>query len=234
MGILDRVLQRLREAGFPAEPAYSGKKHTSVIEPMAAVHIGKVDQGTYQTVVAVSILSPVGMGGTACEEAGLRAVEALHGDGAVCTMQGCKYDGLTRTFSVAIQAVYTIMAAGQGEQEESEEQGFSVSINGQALPYALEFSAQERQKHELRYTMGERRAEGVSFGSSEWDICLVERIPAGGEEPADQAGCFLLRITGRYGTESYRDCVWTSVKREFTRQGLKCTRKGMAVRREVS
>ena len=233
MGILERVLQRLREAGFPAERAYSGKKHTAVTEPVAAVHIGKVDRGAYQTTVAVSIHCPAGMGGTACEEAGLRAVEALHEDGAVCTMQGCKYDGLTRTFSVAIAAVYGTMAASEGEEEEPEEQGFAVSIDGKLLPYALEFTAEERRKHELRYAMAERDPKAISLGRGGWDICLVERIPAGGEEQADQTGRFTMQITGRQGVESYHECVWTSVKREFTRQGLKCTRKGIAVRREV-
>lgn len=231
MGILERVLQRLREAGFPAEPAYSGQKHTAVTKPVAAVHIGKVDRGAYQTTVAVSILCPAGMGGTACEEAGLRAVEALHGDGAVCTMQGCKYDGLTRTFSVAIQAVYTIMAAGEEEQEEP---GFSVSIDGQVLPYALEFTAEEEHKHELRYAMGERIPKAVSLGSGRWNICLVERIPFEGEVTTEQTGLFSIQVIGMHGSESYLDCVWTSVKREFTRQGLLCTRKGIAVRREVN
>ena len=229
MGILERVLQRLRQAGFPAELAYSGKKQTAVTEPVAAVHIGKVDRGAYQITVAVSILCPAGMGGAACEEAGLRAVEALHEDGAVCTMQGCKYDGLIRSFSVAIQAVYT-MATGQGEQEKAD---FSVSIDGETLPYALEFTAEERQKHELRYAMGERNPKGVSLGSGSWDICLVERIPTGGEDLAEQTGSFTIQIAGQHGNEIYRQCMWISVKREFTRQGLKCTRKGIAVRREV-
>lgn len=229
MGILERVLQRLRQAGFPAELAYSGKKQTAVTEPVAAVHIGKVDRGAYQITVAVSILCPAGMGGAACEEAGLRAVEALHEDGAVCTMQGCKYDGLIRSFSVAIQAVYT-MATGQGEQEKAD---FSVSIDGETLPYALEFSAEERLDHELRYCMGERTPKGISFGCGGWNLSLTEMIPAGGGETTEQTGSFSIQITGMHGSEVYKDCVWTSVKREFTRQGLKCTRKGLAVRREV-
>ena len=229
MGILERVLQRLREAGFPAEYAYSGKKHTAVTEPVAAVHIGKVDREDYRISVAVSILCPAGMGGTACEEAGLRAVEALHEDGAACTMQGCKYDGLTRSFSVAIAAVYT-MAVSEGAQEGLS---FSVSIDGNMLPYALEFTAEEQHKHALRFSMGEREAKAVSLGCGGRNICLVELIPAGGEEIAAQTGSFSIQIDGLHGKERYRDCVWTSVKREFTRQGLKCTRKGLAVRREV-
>lgn len=232
MGILERVLQKLTEAGFPAELAYSGKKHAAVTEPVAAVHIGKVDRGAYQITVEVSVLCPAGMGGTACEEAGLRAVEALHGDGAVCTMQGCRFDGLTRTFSVAISAVYGTMAAGDGE-EEPQEQGFSVSMDGNLLPYALEFTAEERRSHELRYAMAERDPKAISLGRGGWEIRLVEQIPARGEDLAERTGEFAIQITGYQGVETYRECVWTSVKREFTRQGLKCTRKGIAMRREV-
>lgn len=230
MGILERVLMLLRQAGFPAELAFSGKKHTAVTETVAAVHMGEVDRGACQTSVAVSILCPASMGGTACEEAGLRAVEALHADGAACTMRGCSYDGLTRCFSVDIQAVYAGMAVGSGALGL----GFSVSVDGRSLPYALEFTAEERRKHELRYCMGERTPKGISLGCGGWEICLVELIPAGGEEAAAQSGRFSVEITGLYGSEVYQECVWTSVKREFTRQGLKCTRKGIAMGREVS
>jgi hypothetical protein len=230
MGILERVLQKLRQAGFPAELAYSGKKHAAVTEVVAAVHMGKVDRGACQTAVAVNILCPAGMGGTACEEAGLRAVEALHDDGVVCTMQGCRYDGLTRCFCVDITAVYAGMAVGNGALGL----GFSVSIDGKILPYALEFTAEEQTKHELRYSMGERTAKGISFGCGGWDLCLVEMIPVGGEETVAQVGSFSLQITGLHGSEVYQECVWTSVKREFTRQGLKCTRKGIAMGREVN
>lgn len=229
MGILERVLRKLRQAGFSAEYAYSGKKHTAVTEPVAAVHMGELDRGACQISVAVSILCPAGMGGTACEEAGLRAVEALHEDGAVCTMQGCKYDGLTRSFSVAIVAVYSMAVSGA----EQGELGFSVSIDGKTLPYAMEFTAEEQHKHELRFCMGEREPKAVSLGHGGWNICLVELIPAGGEEAAEQTGSFSIQIDGQHGKELYRECVWTSVKREFTRQGLKCTRKGIAVGREV-
>ena len=230
MGILERVLQKLRKAGFPAELAYSGKKHAAVTEVVAAVHMGKVDRGACQTAVAVNILCPAGMGGTACEEAGLRAVEALHADGADCIMQGCSYDGLTRCFCVAITAVYAGMAIGDGALGL----GFSVSIDGETLSYALEFTAEEQYSNELRYCMGERTPRGVSLGYGGWNICLVELIPTGGKETGTQTGSFSLQIDGLYGSEVYQDCVWTSVKREFTRQGLKCTRKGLAVRREVS
>ena len=124
------------------------------------------------------------------------------------------------------------MAAGDGE-EEPQEQGFSVSMDGNLLPYALEFTAEERRSHELRYAMAERDPKAISLGRGGWEIRLVEQIPARGEDLAERTGCFAIQITGHQGVETYRECVWTSVKREFTRQGLKCTRKGIAMRREV-
>lgn len=231
MGVLERVLDKLRQAGFRAELAFPGQKHTAVTGAVAAVHIETVDRAASVVTVAVNIHSPGKLGGTACEVEGLRAMEILHADGAACTMHGCTYDGMTGTFGVSILAAYTGLAGMEGAVLGL---GFSVRIGESVLPYAVEFSAEESRENGLRYAMGEREPQGVSLGRGGWVIRLVEVIPAGAAEVLPESGEFSLEVMRSGGTEVYRSCVWTTVKREFTREGLRCTRTGLAVSREVS
>lgn len=231
MGVLERVLDKLRQAGFRAELAFPGQAVTAVTEPVAAVHIATVDRAASAVTVAVSIHSPAKLGGTACEATGLRVIEALHADGAACIMNGCTYDGMTRTFGVSILAAYTGLAGVEGA---SLGLGFCVEIGEKILPYAVEFSAEESRENALRYAMGEREPQGVGLGRGGWVIRLVEVIPPGAAEVLPESGEFSLEVARSGGTEVYRSCVWTAVKREFTREGLRCTRTGLAVSREVS
>lgn len=45
-------------------------------------------------------------------------------------------------------------------------------------------------------------------------------------------GAFTLEISTDVKTELYYHCRWTSVKREFSREGLRKTRKGIAMLRQ--
>lgn len=73
---------------------------------------------------------------------------------------------------------------------------------------------------------------GASQGSSLWYIQLEELFPAGTPEKAEPVGAFTLEISTDVKTELYYHCRWTSVKREFSREGLRKTRKGIAMLRQ--
>jgi len=51
-------------------------------------------------------------------------------------------------------------------------------------------------------------------------------------EKAEPVGAFTLEISTDVKTELYYNCRWTSVKREFSREGLRKTRKGIAMLRQ--
>ena len=51
-------------------------------------------------------------------------------------------------------------------------------------------------------------------------------------EKAEPVGAFTLEISTDVKTELYYHCRWTSVKREFSREGLRKTRRGIAMLRE--
>lgn len=227
--ILELVLRRLREENFTADIAYPGQKFPRITGPVAAVHIEKVDRASLTVTVEVNIICPAAMGGTACEVEALRATEILRWSGAVCVQNGCTYDGISQVYVVTILAAFT----GITEADRCViGPGFSVYINEILQPYALAVSEEEAPGIQAEYVMGESAPAGISQGSYLWHIQLEELIPAGSPETAEPAGAFQMKIVTEQKTETYYHCRWTSVKREFTKEGMRRVRKGIAMLRE--
>ncbi len=227
--ILELVLRRLREANFTAGVAYPGQKFPLIAGPVAAVHIEKVDRASLTVTVEVNILCPAAMGGAACEVEALRATEILRWSGAVCVQNGCTYDGISQVYAVAILATFT----GITEADSCTiGPGFSVYINEILQPYALAVGEEETPGTQAEYEMGQSAPAGVSQGSCLWTIRLEELIPSGSPETAEPEGPFQLKIVTEQKTEQYFHCRWTSVQREFTREGLRRIRKGIAMLRQ--
>ena len=229
ISILELVLRRLREENFQADVAYPGQKYPLITQPVAAVHIEKVDRANLTVTVEVNIICPGSLGGTTCEVEALRATEILRWSGAVCVQNGCTYDGVSQVYVVAIDATFT----GITEADSCEIwPGFYAYVNGILQPYAIAFSEEEVPGHQAEYVMGESAPAGTSQGSYLWNIQLEELIPAGSPETVEPADAFKLTIETDVKTETYYHCRWTSVKREFSKQGLRRIRKGISMLRE--
>ena len=227
--ILELVLRRLREESFVADIAYPGQKFPMITEPVAAVHIEKVDRANLTVTVEVNIICPAAMGGTVCEMEALRATEILRWAGAVCVQNGCSYDGVSQVYVVPVLATFT----GITEAEDcSIGPGFKVYVNESRQPYAISFSEEEVPGFQAEYVMGESAPAGISPGSQLWHMVLEELIPVGSPETVEPKGAFQLKLVTDVKTEIYYHCRWTSVKREFTKEGLRRTRKGIAMLRE--
>ena len=67
------VLRLLRQENFTADIAYPGQKYPVLAEPVAAVHLEKVDRANLTVTVEVNIICPAACGGTTCELEALRA-----------------------------------------------------------------------------------------------------------------------------------------------------------------
>lgn len=229
ISILELVLRRLREAKFTADVAFPGQKFPQITKPVAAVHIEKVDRANMTVTVEVNIICPAAMGGTACEVEALRATEILRWSGAVCIQNGCTYDGISQVYVVAILATFTCVTEAS---KCSLGPGFRAYINDIVQPNAIAFSEEEVSGVQAEYVTGESAPAGASQGSSLWYIQLEELFPAGTPEKAEPVGAFTLEISTDVKTELYYHCRWTSVKREFSREGLRKTRKGIAMLRQ--
>ena len=229
ISILELVLQRLREASFTADIAYPGQKFPQVSEPVAAVHIEKVDRASMTVTVEVNIICPAAMGGTTCELEALRATEILRWSGAVCVQNGCSYDGVSQVYVVAVLATFTCVTEAD---KCSMGPGFSAYIDEIRQPFAVSVSEEEAPGYQAEYVMGESAPAGASQGSRLWHIQLEELIPTGSPETAEPTGPFELKIVTSVKTEVFYHCRWTSIQREFSRQGLRRIRKGISMLRE--
>lgn len=230
ISILEMVLRLLRQEDFTADIAYPGMKYPVLTEPVVAVHLEKVDRSSLEVTVEVTIICPAFLGGTTCELEALRATEVLRWNGAKCIQHGCSYDGLAQVYQVSVMATFT----GITEEDSCTiGPGFTVHLSGIYHPYAIGFTATETADHAACYEMGETAPIGLSPGSTLWKLELEELIPAGSPEAEQPADLFELKLTTEIQTEHYYHCRWTSVKREFTRDGLRKTRVGYAMSKEV-
>ncbi len=228
--ILELVLRRLRQANFVADVAYPGQKFPQISGTVASVHIENVDRANLTVTVGVSIISQASLGGTACEVEALRATEILRWSRAVCVQNGCRYDGIAQVYVVDILATYT----GITEEDDCKIwPGFYATINDIIHPHAIAFTEEEVVDTQAEYVMGQDAPVSISRGKKLWNITLEELIPCGSPEQEETKGAFELLIETDNKTERYAGCQWTSIKREFTRQGLRQTRTGIALTREV-
>lgn len=224
MGTLEKVLEALQAAGFPAELAYPGRKYPNITAPVAAVHLSKADREA--VTVEVYVVCPAAMGGGVCEREAMKAAKALRLIGAECTQSGCRYDGAARVYVTPILAAFSEAATAE------EGETFTVTLNGVAQPYALAFSGEETRDGRAEYAMGESLPAGVSEGKYLWTIRLEEKIPAGMPETPEPEGEFELKVVTPLKTEVYSHCGWNSIRRELTGAGLKRTRVGFAMLRK--
>ena len=230
ISILEMVLRLLRQEDFQADIAYPGQKYPVLTEPVAAVHLDKVDRTSLKVTVEVNIICPAALGGTTCELEALRATEVLRWAGATCIQHGCQYDGLAQVYQVSVMATFT----GITEADNCAiGPGFTVHISDIYHPYAVSFTATETADQEVRYEMGENAPVGLVPGSGVWKLELEEQIPAGSPEAEQLAELFTLKLTTDLQTEYYHHCRWSSVKRAFTKDGLRKTRVGYAMSKEV-
>ena len=226
--ILELVLRRLREEKFTADIAFPGQKYPQITDTVATVHIEKVDRANLTVTVEVNIICPASMGGTACEVEALRATEILRWTGAVCVQNGCSYDGVAQVYVVPVLATFT----GITEADScSIGPGFKVYINEVYQPFALSFQEEEVTGYGAEYVMGESAPAGISREGFLWNIQLEELIPAGSPETEEPSANFELKVVTDVKTEMYFYCRWTSIRREFTREGLRRIRKGICMDR---
>ena len=227
--ILELVLRRLREDGFTADIAFPGQKFPQIDDTVAAVHIEKVDRANLEVTVEINILCPASMGGTACEMKALRATEVLRWSGAVCVQNGCTYDGIAQVYVVSVLATYT----GVTEADNCTVwPGFYCYVDNQLHRFVTGFTAVEETGVAAEYVIGEAMPIGTSVGTKGWEIQVEELIPVGSPEFDSPTEPFVVKMVTDQKTELYSGCRWITIRREFTKQGLRRICKGVAMKRE--
>ena len=228
--VLEQVLQALCDGGFAADLAYPGRKYPLITETAVAIHLEKVDALKLETTVKVEILSPAASGGAACELEALQVLEILHGIGAACVQESCRYHAAVQVYITPVRA--TFVSAAEPEDTVLGP-GFQVLIAGKALPYATAFTALTEADHKAVYAVGMRIPATSTPGPIRYSLRLEELIPMNSKPEESEEGTFSIRVVTEQGGEVFHDCRWTSVQREYTKEGLRQTRKGFARVREA-
>lgn len=229
ISILEMVLQWLREADFLASVSFPGQKYPAITQPVAAVHIEKVDRSNQTVTVEVSIICPASLGGTRCEVEALRATEVLRWAGGNCIQNGCRYDGLAQMYVVSILATFTCVTEAENC---SMGPGFRIFIEDRPVDNVVSFRSQQTVGVKPVFEMGENGPIGIHEGSSCWEFTLEELIPAGSAVAASLEGPFRLDLTSETVSETFTQCRWTSVRREYNHQGLRLIRSGISPHRQ--
>jgi hypothetical protein len=159
----------------------------------------------------------------------LRATEVLRWSGAVCVQNGCTYDGIAQVYVVSVLATFT----GVTEADDCMVwPGFYCYVDNQIHRFVTGFTAVQETGAAAQYVIGQAQPIGTSVGTEVWEIQLEELIPVGSPEFENQTEPCVVSILTEDKTETYSGCRWTSIRREFTKQGLRRIRKGVALQRE--
>lgn len=211
--IIDSVTSALTGAGFKTGPANPGRWISAVTEPVAALSIEKVDTKTSTVTVRATVVSPVELGGEACEMAGLTVSGILKGLGGTCIQKACQYDAKTELFSVPVLAEF------QGEVLSGSwntSEGCQVKLGSGWLDHPVAFTAWR-----------ETDTTVTDYTAAEWNFRVEEILEDGAVEVTPGTGFATQVILGNR-TDKYTDCTITSQKRTFSGVELRQVWEGTA------
>lgn len=217
--LISGVIEALKQAGLRAAEAWPAGGMPELEQTAAAVSLFRVDGAAKQTVILIQVLCPRRLGAAACEQTALTAWNTAAGLGAVCTLEGCEYDIRTGLYGVKVYAAFQGADAWSGWVEpEAEKPVISVSLGSVKLTNAVSFTASQ--------TLDETVSSSLSAMS--WSFRLEEELAPGNSEQSAPAEPFTITVERENGTDLYRECTWTSLRREDTPAGLRQIRTGTA------
>ena len=210
----EQVISELVNGGVRAAAAWPGQKIPHLTAPAAAVCLEKADDAKGETTVLVTVYSPGDDGGSVCEAAAVAAMEVLQNAGAVCLLEGCRYDGQLHLFSMELHAVYA-----EAEEAEAEEKlPITVKLGAAPLAYITGFKSWHL-------------TDDPSVTALSDSLCyfrIEELIPSGGTEQNTPAEPFTITVTRGGTIETFTGCRLTSDIREDQVEGVNRVRSGTA------
>ena len=213
--VVVKVLQALDEQGILSETAYPGKKLINITEEMAAVNLEKVDFTGRSATVQVTVLSPVSMGGGACEVAAMQVGRILERLGAMCVQEECRFNSYANAFYVRLLGTFRGAAVMESWSAVSD---FEVEVGGVVLPNAVSFKAEQAVDE----------VTGTPLNTAVWTFRIVEEFGRGQSPVPAAAEPFTVKVSRSSGVETYSQCTWIACQVENTGTGLRQIRSGVA------
>lgn len=225
--LLKYVTGLLQLAGLQAGESYPGLQRSEVEQPMAAVGLRELDTVTETARFQVRVLSPRILGGWCCQVWAARAAEALTRAGMVCATEEMEYLSGSDCFCAAVTASMDVIPGPEGWVPGRR---WSIRCGTLELAGVESFTAFRDQQRRLVGAHWEQGAVAITPGRGGWTLELVQRL---WEEPSEVPEPFELTVQERDWTHRYTGCCWSEVCCDYTGGGLRLTRRGFALGREV-
>lgn len=225
--LLEYVSDVLQAAGIPTGEAYPGLQQPEVDKPTAALSLRELDASAGLARFRVQLLSPRILGGWCCQVWAARAVQALTDTGMTCTTEEMEYASGSDCFCTAVTASMAVVSGADGWIPG---QRWAVSC-GEELQEGVEAfsSVQDRQ----RRLVGAHWAQApvtVTPGRGGWTLELIQQVNG---EPTEVPEPFVLTVREGDRVHRYTGCCWNEVRCDYTGRGLRLTRRGFALEREM-
>lgn len=104
--VIQTVTMLLSTAGYQTGSARPGKIMPEITEPVITLNVESVDTAERTMTIQVTVVSPVSLGGSTCEEHAINVCRLLREHGAQCVMTSCQLDTKTELFFVPVKATF--------------------------------------------------------------------------------------------------------------------------------
>ncbi len=208
--VVEQVLAAVQALGVRAERGFPQGYVPVLTAPVAVVTLDRLVPQKGITEVKIQLLSPWETGGATCENLGMDLVAALEDEGAMCTQEACRQFEGQKLLCVPILAAFQVT-------EPEPEKVLAATIGTLDLPGVVGFTAWQETDETV-----------TSLESARWHFTLEELVTESSQQVTAEEP-FALQVTSAAGTETYQSCTLVSQSREVTEQGLRWTRRGVAL-----
>lgn len=233
MGVewLEYVAGLLSAAGLRAGEEYPAGERMEVLSPVAAVGLRELDCAEGLAWFTVRVLSPRILGGWCCQTAAAKAAAALSGAGLQCQTGEMDFLSGSDCFCVTVTAR---MEVSQKAGVWSARPRWEVLCGGVLQTGVASFAAERDLNRRVVGAFCQSEPVAVSSGRGGWRLTLVQDLGRAEGEPETPEEPFELVVWQEKWASVYSGCCWNSTRWEHTPGGLRLTRQGFALGREVS
>ena len=227
---LDYVTGLLTAAGLSAGEEYPAGSVPEVTTPVAAVGLRELDCAGGTVCFSVKILSPRRLGGWQCQQAAAAAVAALYDAGLECETGQMQFVSGSDCFCITLTASLTVSKKAGAWVAGPR---WEILCGGVLQEGVIAFEARRDLDRRIVGAFCQSEPVGVSPGHGGWTLTLVQNLSSAAAEPEETGEPFELVARQDGWAAVYSGCCWNSFLWEHTPGGLRLTRTGFAVSREV-
>lgn len=228
---LEYVAGLLSDAGLRTGEEYPGGERIEILSPVAAVGLRELDCAEGAVWFTVRVLSPRILGGWCCQTAAAKAAAVLSEAGMQCQTGEMDYASGSDCFCVTVSAR---MEVSQKQGVWSAKPRWEILCNGVLQTGVVSFTAERDLDRRVVGAFCQGEPVSVSPGRGGWKLTLVQDLSRAEGEPEAAEEPFTLVAWQDKWASVYSGCCWNTTRWEHTPGGLRLTRQGFGLGREVS